>query len=83
MRVWVYREVYAVCDGCGYDAHTLGVAVPCDSRRDAIAYVRRYGWRVIKGRLLCLECQKDAHAAAGGGARARRAVCPRHRCRDC
>lgn len=52
------------CDGCGNqvdDIEGSRVHVPADELTDALA---AWGWQDLDGRLLCVDCMAQAHAAA-------------------
>lgn len=56
MRVFVWREYYAICDGCrqhaGRQGNTFGTI-----RSEAIKVAFKNGWRQINGKFLCPRCQ--------------------------
>jgi len=61
MRCYIWREYYAICDGCNTDLlelshHECSVGA---NRTQAFQIARTYGWRTLNKKLLCPECQKD------------------------
>ncbi len=60
MRVYIWREYYAICDGCERDALDLGNGEWGfgENRGEAITVARKHGWKTLRGKFLCPECQK-------------------------
>lgn len=56
MRCYVWREYYAICDGCKGGGPSTGLPM-AETRRDAYHVAYRHGWRTVKGRFLCPGCQ--------------------------